>query len=488
MKDRLLASHYVAFLLAFSPAMHADGSNLVVNGDFEAGNSGFVSMYTSGSLWDQGTYSVLMDPLLLHPAAVSFSDHTSGSGLMMAVNGSATVGDVFWEQTVAVEAEALYDFGLWCANWNSITQHSAPVFAVAFGSSQLPAVTVLSAPGIWENVHYQWYSGSTTSVTIRLVNRSSTANGNDLAIDDIALTAATASCVLPSGIVTWWKAEGNAEDSIAANHGTLVGGAGFTNGTVGQAFSFDGFDDHVRIPASPSLDAGAGNGFTIELWVNPEDVSSGNSVFEWSGYPGSTALGSTIWVGHPWYLPGLFLANLVDTSGTAHVILSPEGIVQVGQWQHLAMSYDRTTGMTRLFLNGVMVAEQNLGIFRPQTTYDLYLGTRPGEGWRYAGLMDEVSLYNRVLTTNEIAEIYQVGSAGKYATDPVIVSQPQDQTVQAGLSVTLSVETEGTGPLAFQWLKDGANLLDDNRVSGAATPMLSWLTCRTRVLLYLLTS
>jgi len=63
----------------------------------------------------------------------------------------------------------------------------------------------------------------------------------------------------PAGLVAWWQAEGNAYDSIGNNNGTLINGTSFTNGEVGQAFSFNGVDNFVLVnPASPSsLDAGS---------------------------------------------------------------------------------------------------------------------------------------------------------------------------------------------------------------------------------------
>lgn len=56
----------------------------------------------------------------------------------------------------------------------------------------------------------------------------------------------------PSGIVGWWPAEGNANDIIGTNNGTLMGGAtANAPGVVGSAFQFDGTNGYVQIPDSP---------------------------------------------------------------------------------------------------------------------------------------------------------------------------------------------------------------------------------------------
>src|SRR4051812_33414812 len=69
------------------------------------------------------------------------------------------------------------------------------------------------------------------------------------------------------GLVSWWRGEGEAIDSIGTNHGTLVNGASYGPGLCGQGFLFDGVDDYVEIPHAPSLSFAAGSVCTIEFWL-----------------------------------------------------------------------------------------------------------------------------------------------------------------------------------------------------------------------------
>jgi len=68
----------------------------------------------------------------------------------------------------------------------------------------------------------------------------------------------------PAGLVSWWPGDGNPYDYIGPNHGTLIGDTTFTPGMVGDAFSFDGYEDKV-------LSTGHGidglQELTIETWV-----------------------------------------------------------------------------------------------------------------------------------------------------------------------------------------------------------------------------
>ncbi len=75
-------------------------------------------------------------------------------------------------------------------------------------------------------------------------------------------------CVPPqNNLVSWWQAEGNANDSVDGNHGTLANGAAFASGFVGQAFSFDGVNDSVNV--GNGLGFQSTESFSISAWIKP---------------------------------------------------------------------------------------------------------------------------------------------------------------------------------------------------------------------------
>ncbi len=230
---------------------------------------------------------------------------------------------------------------------------------------------------------------------------------------------------LPLGLVGWWKAESNAIDAAGGNNGTLENGMTFSVGKVNQAFAFTTTNAGVHIPASVSLNVGTGNGFTIEGWINPSDVSILGPIAEWntgSGWgvhffidPFSYGVG-----------PGSLYANIVDSGGGWHQIQTASGAITTNQFQHVAVTYDKTSGIARLFCNGSMLLQQNIGSFTPLTSFDLYLGRRPGGDATYTfpGSIDELSVYDRALATNEIAAIYNASSAGKCDPAPAPIAVP----------------------------------------------------------------
>ena len=264
----------------------------------------------------------------------------------------------------------------------------------------------------------------------------------------------------PSGIVSWWAGEGNALDGAGTNNGVLESGLGFAPGEVGQAFLFNTTNEDVKIPASQSLDVGAGNGFTLEAWVNCSNVVSLNPIFEWNLADGTTQWGVHFYIGAGG--PGSLYANVVNNEGGWETLSSAQGIVASNVFQHVALTYDETTGTATIYRNGTNVARSYLGSFTPQTSYSLYLGRRPGPdaNLTFAGLIDEPSIYNRALSSNEITAIYLAGGNGKCPLAPTIYSQPTNQSVNGGGTASFNVLAGGTPTLTYQWSFNGTNLFN----------------------------
>jgi uncharacterized repeat protein (TIGR01451 family) len=260
----------------------------------------------------------------------------------------------------------------------------------------------------------------------------------------------------PSGLVGWWPAEGNANDIAGTNNGILQGPVSFAGGEVGQAFVFDGFSTSIRVPASSSLDVGLGGGLTTEVWINPLDFSL-QEICEWNQ---NGQIGAHLEL-NEYYANGSLWGNIIDTSGNAHVVNSAGGVITTNSWQHVAMTYDKASGVAVLYCNGAVVATANLGVFTPQTSFDFYMGNRPSgpfAGLYFKGQMDESSVYNRALTASEIQSIYAAGSGGKCPLNsPVIISQPTNQMVTVGGMASFSVTASGTAPLSYQWAFNGTN-------------------------------
>ncbi|MFN0177010.1 MAG: gliding motility-associated C-terminal domain-containing protein [Saprospiraceae bacterium] len=160
-------------------------NNLVDNGDFEQGNSGFTSDYTysPGNLVPEGLYDVIDNPQDDHPGFSPCTDHTSGSGNMMVVNGAGSPNQNVWCQTVNITPNTQYVLSAWVTS----VVASSPA-QLQFNINGMPLGGIFNAPGgtcNWQQFFQTWNSGGNTSATICIVNQNTQLGGNDFALDDI---------------------------------------------------------------------------------------------------------------------------------------------------------------------------------------------------------------------------------------------------------------------------------------------------------------
>ena len=211
------------------------------------------------------------------------------------------------------------------------------------------------------------------------------------------------------GLVALWSGEGDGKDSVA-NHDADLMDITFADGKLGQAFSFNGYSSWGVIPAQRGLDLENADGLTIAVWIDPSDVDGFHPILEWQVTRQKNAV--MLWIGHLPQDHGVLSGNIGDTTGTSHPINSPQGTIVANKFQHVALTYDKTSGVSRLFVNGRIVAEQNIGVVTPDTFGPLFLSRRPADqpgDWTYdkffAGLMDQIAIYNRALSPEEIRSL-----------------------------------------------------------------------------------
>ncbi len=165
-------------------------TNLIVNGNFEAGRTGFFTDYLVGStpcygagyLDCEGTYDVINNPQLGHSGWAPCGDHTSGGGLMMVLNGAAAFQNV-WCQNVNVVPDMDYVFTTWIT---SVHSSSPAILQFSINGTNIgPNFTSSGSTCTWEKYEVTWNSGSNTSAFICILNENTATGGNDFAIDDI---------------------------------------------------------------------------------------------------------------------------------------------------------------------------------------------------------------------------------------------------------------------------------------------------------------
>jgi subtilisin-like proprotein convertase family protein len=415
-----LSIYYNFYSLPDEMVVYDQGGNLIFNSGMISGSGVFNVAYVNSSF-----LTIVMNP----PSA----------------NNNEGPGD-FWDYTVSA-LQARQTYLVLTENTNLTTTPIkfapppfVPVIPVTTNNVFSDGFEGAAAGDYVAGVSSNFDSWAVTANQVTVISNATLAySGTNL----LALADGTISRILPTvpgqmytlsyayrgpGIVSLWRGENNGADSISNNPG-IPSNITYSNGVVGTAFVFNGSSSQVWAPASASLNVGTNNiGLTMETWVNPDSANIDNlqELIQWnlSSGSGSGPIGIHLEISDN-FDADLYV-NLFDTSQNFHQLWSAAGVMTGNSFQHVAATYDKNTRRAVLYRNGVLLATTNYGTsFTPQTSYDLFLGTRPAGAFanHFKGLLDEPSIYNRPLSASEIKAIYNQGSAGKYNTNAPSIAQ-----------------------------------------------------------------
>ncbi len=166
------------------------GGNLVANGDFEMGNTGFITNYIlqGNGAFQQGKFAVTTNAGTPYGPNFTGVDHTTGNGKWMMVNGATASNKTVWQQTIPVTPNSAYNFSVWLTNMG--TQNDPQILIFINGSPVTGLITLPDGPNNWQQYSATWNAAGNTTATIRIVNNRLENSGNDFGIDDISFTNA----------------------------------------------------------------------------------------------------------------------------------------------------------------------------------------------------------------------------------------------------------------------------------------------------------
>jgi len=221
----------------------------------------------------------------------------------------------------------------------------------------------------------------------------------------ILLFAGTTHSSLNDGLVAYYPFNGNANDESGNENDGTVQGATLVEdrfGNAHSAFSFDG-NDYINLGQSSSLSF---NGkFTIITWVKTYSILRTYSTIisrEWSG-------------GHQSFWLGLCSSNSLGTEITSdysNYLQCADRSIQSEVWQQIAMLYDDSLQLIQVFINGNLAKEWGgiQGEYIEDKNLPVIIGTievRQGSFHdSFKGAIDDLRIYNRVLSEYEIQELF----------------------------------------------------------------------------------
>lgn len=315
-----------------------------------------------------------------------------------------------------------------------------------------------------------WSSSSTAVATVSPSGLASASSPGSTTIQaslgsltgSTTLTVSQPSCTVPpAGLIDWWTGDGNVVDLAGNNSGTLQNAA-YGGGEVAQAFTF------------------AGNGSSVLVNSPVYSPAAGTLIFWFLSTGGGALTGSS--AGAQNQAPGF----LIDSGGNldwefGNLNAQSIGEVSPNQWYHVALTYATSGSETAVsvYLNGVLVADEVADAnasWNPQVAFGAYVGAAQPS---FVGSMDEIAVFNTVLTAQQIRQIYDSFSAGMCKpTLQTIAVNPANPNLAPGLTFpfdavgTYSNATTHDVTTSATWSSANTSVATINpsgRVTGVAT-------------------
>ena len=226
------------------------------------------------------------------------------------------------------------------------------------------------------------------------------------------------SYVPSNGLVGWWPFNGNANDESGNGNNGTVNGATLTTdrfGNVGKAYSFDGGAQNIICNPVASAQS-----LTISTWLYVQNNGGGEFIIQ----NNSSNCTNVNFGGHFGFSQKInFAHNAINCASPGidnSTLSSTDTAGYVGDWINVVQIID-VIGNTKIYLNNVLVdfTSNNPGYnFCPTAGSNLRFG---GPWWNqdlqwFKGSLDDIGIWNRVLTDQEISDLYNANICYEYVT------------------------------------------------------------------------
>ena len=232
------------------------------------------------------------------------------------------------------------------------------------------------------------------------------------------------------GLVGWWPFNGGANDESEFSNNGVVNGATLTAdrfGTINSAYLFDGLDDFIRSTSVISnIDT-----VSMSMWIQLNSNQGGSFIHigHDSNYPECDGFGLGNGDGGSYYYAGLNLLTLSSCNGWINSTVD----LTVSNWFHLVFVKENLSGS--YYLDGDFLGSQNL-IAINQPSDSVYFGNVADSGaLSMHGKLDDVGIWNRALTDEEVLGLYNAELPVSGCTDSIACNFNEEANNEDGSCV-----------------------------------------------------
>ena len=211
-----------------------------------------------------------------------------------------------------------------------------------------------------------------------------------------------------NNLVAYYTGDNTPNDSLNAYNGTLINGATYGTGKINNGFSLDGINDYV--------DLGFGyrrsktQAFSYSFWAS---INSTGTL---------TVLSNSGDNGHFCYIEGGYIWMQIGYGGSSYLRVYSANTIPTSTLKHIVITYDGTYSYTsfKMYINAsstTVVGQTNtLGANDTPTppAYNLNIGRRPTNQYYFNGIIDELAIFDKVLTQAQVTELYNSGNGKQY--------------------------------------------------------------------------
>ena len=202
------------------------------------------------------------------------------------------------------------------------------------------------------------------------------------------------------GLLAYYTADNTPNDALGTYNGTLVNGATYGTGIISNGFSFDGVNDYIQLPNGTFNPSGD---FSISMWL-AQDVQGNYYLFNVGGF---TTNGISIYA-----LTSGIRFTMADNS--TFQVLSNNSALTNGVLAHFVFIKDTNTNTYKIYKNGTLISNQTITVDQVIIDDSCRIGYGNSGTWPFNGIIDEVGLWDRALSSTEVTELYNSGSAKQY--------------------------------------------------------------------------
>lgn len=218
---------------------------------------------------------------------------------------------------------------------------------------------------------------------------------------------------LTTNLVSYWKFEGNSNDSVGSNNGTDTSMTyGSSYGKLGQGANFNGSSGFIDL--GTALRYERTQAWTLSFWMKSSTSTGYIPIYSTQEGSGNYR-GITVWVSFAgddklWLEMTNLTTNALKCFGSSSI--------NDGNLKHVVITYDgsSTVAGVKMYINGIAETVTSSVDALSATivgTANVHFGRRPDPLY-YTGDLDEAAIWTRVLTATEVLELFQNGSANQY--------------------------------------------------------------------------